>query len=505
MTTDQQTTSSYREALKATSVTGTSTVIEVGVKIIKSKVIAVCVGPEGVGLFSILTAATTLIGMLSNLGVSTSGVRQVAVASGTDDHLKIARVIHTLRRTSLVCGLLGMLVIVVLAKPISRLTTGSGANAGYLVLLGPLILLQNINSGQTAMLRGLRRIVELAHLRVIAAVAATLFSVPLVLAYGVNGIVPAMLMTSLASVAVSWWYARQVKVPALEMPFREVWSEARALFGLGVTFLFAGLLGPIIDNALRSILVHITDLYTVGQFSAAYALSHVYVNFILQSMGLDYLPRLSKHKNNITRCNEMVNEQTEIALLLAAPGVTALVVLAPVLLPVFYSSRFAEAVDVFRWQCLGVLLKVASWPIGFVLIALGLRTAYLLTETVTSIVYVGAFYVLVQKYALTGAALTFAVVYIWYLPLIFVAVRRATRFSWSPSARRIFLAALGSYTGAMVTSSFTFSGWSFAAGLIVVTTTSLWAYRELCRRAHMRLFHTGIRWCKQRLQGAFRS
>lgn len=82
-------------------------------------------------------------------------------------------------------------------------------------------------------------------------------------------------------------------------------------------------------------------------------LSHIHVNFVLQAMGMDYLPRLTRHKDDPVECNRLINEQTEVALLLAVPGVTALVMLAPLLLPLFYSHRFDEAVDVFRWQCLG--------------------------------------------------------------------------------------------------------------------------------------------------------
>ena len=503
MPADQTTSASYREALKATSITGTSSVIEVAVGMIKSKVIAVCVGPEGIGLFGILTAATGLVGALTNFGLNTSGVRQVAAASATNDQHKIARVIYTLRRTSTVCGLLGMIVVLALAKPIAQLTTGSASNAGYLMLLAPLILFQNVNAGQTTLLRGLRRIGDLARIRIIGAIAATVFSVPLVLAWGINGIAPAMLATALAGLGVSWWYARKVRMPSIELTFREILGEGGALFSLGAAFLLTGLQGPIVQNAFRAILVHRTDIHTVGQFLAASALSHVYVNFVLQAMGLDYLPRLTRYKDNKAEINRLVNEQTEIALLLAVPGVTALVVFAPLLIPIFYSGRFTEAVEVFQWQCLGVLLKVASWALGYVLIALGLRTAYLLTETVTNAVYVGVFYLLVQHYALTGAALTFAVVYIWYLTLIYITVRVATGFTWSPGARRILLGALGSYC--LATSILLLpSAWKWVAGVSIVSLTAAWTYRELCGRTGVPLVGKSIQHCNALLQRTFR-
>lgn len=478
---------SYRESLKATAITGLTNLAELGVHLIKSKVIALKVGPEGIGLFGVLTAATGLISSICSFGITGSGVRQVAVASTNADEHRIARVIYTLRRTSLISGLLGMVAVLLFASPIARLTTGSTEYAWLLLLLAPLILFRGVSGGQTALLRGLRRIGDLARLRLIGAVAATVLSVPLVWYWGLQGIAPAMLVTSLATLMASWWYARRVPMPKVRLAWTEIIAETRLLFGLGAAFLLTGLQAPLVQNALRAILAHYTDLYTVGQFLAALALSHTYVAFILQAMGMDYLPRLTRHRDNAAECNRLVNEQTEVALLLAAPGIAALVVIAPLLVPLLYSHRFDDTIDVFRWQCLGVLLKVASWPLGFVLVAQGRRIAFVATETITNAVYVGAFILLVRRYALTGAALNFALVYLLYLPFILLVVRRFTGFRWSVGARRILLVGLGAYTLALASHQWLSGPGEWIAGLMIVVATGWWSYRELCHRLEVPL------------------
>jgi len=454
---------------------------------VKSKVTAVCIGPEGIGLFGILSATTGLISTLCGFGLNGSGVRQVAAATATNDRSRIACVIYTLRRTSLATGLLGMLAVLWFAEPLSLLMTGTEQYSGYLVLLAPLILLQTVSGGQTALLRGLRRIGDLARLRILGAVTALVLSVPLIWWYGLQGVAPAMLTTALVTLGVSWWYARRIRLPVVRLRFLQVVSEAGTLFGLGATFVLTGLQGPLVQNAHRGILMNFTDLYTVGQFLAAMAISHVYVNFILQAMGMDYLPRLTRHKDTPAECNRLVNEQTEVALLLAVPGVTTLVVAAPLLIPLLYSHRFDDAIEVFRWQCLGVLLKVASWPLGFVLIARGRRMAFLVTETMTNVVHVSVFYFLVRSYGLTGAALAFAVVYLWYLPVIFYVVRQGTSFKWSTAVRRVLLVGLGTYTLAAAASFFLPSRWHWAVGLTLVLTSVTWSYLQLCRRLELPL------------------
>jgi antigen flippase len=478
---------SYRESLQATSVTGATSLVEVGVQMVKSKVTAVCIGPEGIGLFGILSATTGLISTLCGFGLNGSGVRQIAAATATNDRSRIACIIYTLRRTSLATGLLGMSAVLLFAGPLSRLITGTEQYAGFLLLLAPMVLFNNVNGGQTALLRGLRRIGDLARLRILGAVAGTVLGVPLIWIYGLHGVAPAMLVTALVSLGASWWYARRIRLPALRLPFPQILSEAGVLFGLGAAFLITGLQNPLVQNAQRAILMQYTDLHTVGQFLAAMALSHVYVNFILNAMGMDYLPRLTRHKDTPAECNRLVNEQTEVALLLAVPGVTTLVVAAPLLIPLLYSHRFDEAIEVFRWQCLGVLLKVASWPLGFVLIAQGRRTAFLVTETMTNVIYVSVFYLLVRSFGLTGAALAFAVVYLWYLSVIFYVVRRGTGFMWSAAARCLLLTGLGTYALAAAASLYLPSRWHWAVGLTLVLASVSWSYRQLCRRVELPL------------------
>jgi PST family polysaccharide transporter len=476
---------SYRQALRATAITGFTNFTTLAVSLVKSKVIAVRVGPEGIGLFGVLTAATGLISSLVGFGITSSGVRQVASASAAQDPRAIARVVYTLRRTSLLSGLLGTVAVLLCAEPIARLTTGSDQYAWLLRLLAPLLLFTSVNGGQIALLRGLRRISELARLRIFGAVVGTALAVPLVWVWGLHGIAPAMLMASSVGLAASWWYARQVRVPVQRLSWPEVAGEAAALFSLGAAFLLTGLQGPIVQNALRATLVHFTDLATVGQFLAAFALSHTYVKFVLDAMGLDYLPRLAQKKDDPAEINRLVNEQTEIALLAAVPGVTALVVLAPLVIPLLYSSRFDQAIEVFRWQCLGVLLKVASWPLGYVLIAQARRTAFVITESVTNLVYVGAFYVLVRAAGLTGAALSFAVLYLWYLPLILLTVRSYSGFRWSTGARCTLLAGLAAYALALAAQAHLVGPWQLAVEALLVAGVGVWSYRELCRRLDM--------------------
>ena len=114
------------------------------------------------------------------MGVSQSGVRQVANAAGTCDEDRIARTAIVVRRTALVLGVAGAILLAVLAAPVSELTFARAGHAADVALLSLAVLLSVIAGGQTALLQGLRRIGDLARIGILGAVTGTLVSLPIV-------------------------------------------------------------------------------------------------------------------------------------------------------------------------------------------------------------------------------------------------------------------------------------------------------------------------------------
>src|SRR5665647_1277060 len=116
---------SYRQIMKATSIFGGVQVFNIIISIIRSKFIAVLLGPTGMGISGLLTSTTSLISGLTNFGLGTSAVKNVAASNATGNRTKIAIVVTVLRRWVWITGLFGALVILVLSPWLSQLTFGN--------------------------------------------------------------------------------------------------------------------------------------------------------------------------------------------------------------------------------------------------------------------------------------------------------------------------------------------------------------------------------------------
>src|SRR5260370_29289873 len=173
------------------------------------------------------------------------------------------------------------------------------------------------------------------------------------------------------TVFTSWWYSRKVKVQTHSMTARKVVQEAAALLKLGFAFMTSALMMMGVAYTVRIILLRKVGFEATGLYQSAWTLGGLYVAFILQAMGADFYPRLTASAKDNPACNRMVNEQTRVGLLLAAPGVIATLTFAPMVIFLFYSTKFGAAVGILRWICLGATLQVITWPMGYIIVAKG--------------------------------------------------------------------------------------------------------------------------------------
>jgi len=430
-------TNSYGQILKSTTLVGGSQVINILIGIVRTKFMAVLLGPAGIGIMGMYMAVTGLVGTVSGMGIGSSGVRQIAKAVGTGDDTRIARTIITLRRTALALGFVGMLVTIALSSPLSWLTFGDTRHAGAVAALSVTLLLGAITSGQSALVQGLRKIADLASMSVLGALFGTACSIPIIYVWGHAGIVPALITVSVMTILPSWWYARKIPVARTIIGWRETLLEAKALLSLGVVFMLSGLMTTAVFYLTRVLVARQLDMESVGLYQAAATLSSLYIGVVLGAMAMDFYPRLTAVANDNQTCNRLVNEQTEVGLLVATPGILATLAFAPYVIHLFYSAQFIPAYEVLRWQILGIFLRVVSWPLGFMLLAKGKGRVFFWTEFIANGIHLILIWIGLSLFGLVGTGMAFFLLYVTYTVLIFTVVHRITGFTWTPVNLRL--------------------------------------------------------------------
>ena len=449
---------------------------------IRTKFAAVLIGATGVGLQASFMAILGVIAVVAGLGLQSSAVRAIAVAVGNEDEDAIGRAVLTLSRICWLTGLIGMALMMIFSAQLSQLAFGSDQYALDIATMGIIVLLGNLSSSQLALLQGKRRIGDMARANLYSAVLTTPVAIALYYWLNERGIVPTLVIAAALQLILSWHFARLLTVPRISCTWLQTLKDARVMVRLGLVFMWTGLMGSAVNYFIVILITQNLNTQAVGLYSAAYLLSGVFVGFVLGAMGADYYPRITAVAHDKAALNRLVNEQTEIGLLLAVPGLLATFAFAPWIISIFYTVEFLPAVEMLQWLILGCLGRVLSWPLGFVMMALGKGKWFWWSETLANIVHIGFALLGVLLFGLIGVTVAFFILYIFYTIGTVLVANLLTGFVWTSNSKRLIV-----YTAIIFLITFivtyTLPLWSASLiSAVILVCVSMYCLRNIVQR-----------------------
>jgi PST family polysaccharide transporter len=203
-------------------------------------------------------------------------------------------------------------------------------------------------------------------MNVLGAVAGTLIAIGLYAWLGQRGIVPVIIATAATNLGFSWWFARQIPVADVSLTWPETFQNSKRMINLGMAFMYGALLSSLVGVGIRAVIVRKLGLDAAGIYQAAWGISGMFAGFIINAMGTDFYPRLTAVADDNEEVNRMVNEQTEIGILLALPGLIGTLAFAQWIMKIMYSSRFISGSEILPWLVLGVYGLIIIFPIGYI-------------------------------------------------------------------------------------------------------------------------------------------
>jgi antigen flippase len=430
---------SYKQILKSTSIIGGASAIVFLLGMLRNKVIAVLMGSSGVGLLTGFTSIQGIISVITGLGVQSSAVREIAIAVSNNDKPRVGRIFCTLNRVCWLNGLAGMMLTIVFSPLLSRITFNSDEYTFDIAAFGLVILLANLASGQFALLQGMRCTNEMARTNIAGSLLGTLSALIVYFSLGLRGIVPSLASIAFFQLVVAWYYVRKLQLHNVNLTWRETFCEAYELIKFGLVFVLSSLLVSAVTFITITLINQKESIHAVGLYSAAFMLSGMSVNFVLGAMGADFYPRLTSVADDKKAINLLINEQTEIGLLLALPALIATLFLAPWLLKIFYTQEFINAYKLIHWFILGCCGRIISWPLGYLMLALGKGKWFVLTEIVGNLIHLTLIYIGLNYYGVEGVAIAFFLSYLAYLLIVYFVSKKLTSFMWTIECLKLAL------------------------------------------------------------------
>lgn len=425
--------SSYRSIFKATSLFGGVQIYQILIQVIKSKFVAVLIGPVGVGIMGLYQSGLQLVQQISSMGLSQSAVRDVSEANGTNDIQRISTTITVVRKLVWITGILGLIIVASCSSLLSKASFGNNDYTIPFIILSITLLLDQLNAGQRVVLQGLRRLKDLAKCSVFGVTFGLLISVPLYYWLGIDGIIPTFILTSLCSLILSWFYSRKIKIEKIQVTHRQTFQHGKQMLVMGISMSLGGVFVYIASFAIRGFVQREGGLEQVGLFQAGFAIVTTYVGMVMNAISTDYYPRLAAINKDNMKCREAVSQQGEVGAMILAPMLTCCIVYMPFVLKILYSDKFLAANEYISWACLGMFFRLAAWVISFLYVAKAESKLFIILEFFGNFVYLILSLIGYKYLGLKGLGIAFAVQYLIYFLVVYFIAYNKYDFRFSDS------------------------------------------------------------------------
>lgn len=409
------------------------------------KIIAVMLGPSGVGLFSLLRQAQKTATTLVSFGGETALIQGLASRNKKERGLYafnalIFFIAGAVAVSAIFVCFAPQLAVLIIGNQEQQTVTMVRWLAVPAVIGGAVVFLKGI-------LNGFRAIGRLAVVDVIivAVTLALVFPAARLVAVGHGVAFVALLSAGLAAGAVyallMVWHGRWLHLFGGESCRYDPASK-RHFFRIGSVTLITGLTGAGSILAVRAVIVHHVGLSGAGIFDVAWTISTMYLMVILTSFNAYYLPSLSALSDTGGR-NDLIRKMMLVSIGLSVPLIVSVVALRPFIVSLLYTNEFSPALKMLRWMLIGDYFKVTSWVLSTSMVAYADMKTFFLSEVLWSLLFFVLSFVMVLHFSeIELLGLIFSALYFAYFIFNIYYVRIRFDVVLSPSVYATLLLGL---------------------------------------------------------------
>lgn len=486
-----QDTANYKDSLKATSLFGGVQIYIILIGVIRSKIVAVLLGPAGMGIQGLLSSTIGLISAFTNFGLGVSAVRNIAEADSSNNTQRVAVVIKVLKKLVWLTGFLGALVTLVFAKFWSKTAFGNTEYTFAFVFLSISVLLLQLTASQNALMQGMRKYRFLAKANIGGSTVSLILTVPLYYFWGIDAIVAVILFSNIITFLFAFYFSKKIKTDNISLTNKDIRNTGTDMIKMGFFISLQGILSVISAYVVRIFISNYGGLEDVGLYNAGFVIINTYVGLVFTAMGTDYYPRLSAIASDNVKLSRLINQQAEISILLLAPIVIVFIIFIKWMVILLYSTKFLPIQGMIYWAIFAVFFKAMSWSISFSFLAKGDTKAFFFNEF-AAVLYSTALNIAgYHFFGLNGLGISFFIMYTLYFFQVLIVTGKIYHVNLNKPILIIFSVQLTLAVFAIILKVSTNSLIGYSAGSLLTAISVYYSFIELDKRIALKKIMVG--------------
>jgi PST family polysaccharide transporter len=413
------------ELINVSVFTGAATVVKLFTAFFTAKIIAIHLGPEGLGLLGQLSSFISIALVLST-GAVTNGVIKY-LAEYKNDELKQKKIIKAAVVITLFCSTIISLTVILFASFWAKILFKDHAEnyLSILTIFGFTIFFYASYTLFIAILNGLKEFRKYNYIGIWSSLIGLAFSIILVIYAGVYGaLLAAITYQSIVFIIiifykskielVKWKHIKDINIQQADFVNLSKFSLMAIVSAATV---------PVSQIIIRNYLLNEIDAETVGYYEGINRLSNLYLTVITTTLSIYYLPKLSEITNN-----KLLKKEIFKGYKIILPATFIILVLVflfkNLVINIVFSQKFELMEAYFLPQLIGDFFKIASWLLAFQMIAKAMTKIFIISEIFFSTLLVILTMSLINLYGGIGSVYAYAINYFIYFISMLIIFNR---------------------------------------------------------------------------------
>lgn len=368
-------TNSYKNLIKSTAIFGSTQIMQVIITIIRSKLIAIILGPTGMGTYFIFQSISSTIGQISSLGINQSAIRNISQAH--QHRIKENNVIITFYSLVWLTSIIGFLITLIGAPYISAFAFGTYKEMGWILLLSFGILFNGLSQGKITILQGTRQLKKLSKVSLYSTICSLIISIPLYYYNKANGIVPSIIIGMIITYFITSLNSPKIKFNTIKTHFFTNIKNGLPIIKLGLSLMVSGCILTLNSLILNVFINNYGNLNDVGYFQSAFNIINQCLAIVIAVLAADYYPKISAIHTKTDELSNVIKQQIELTTLIITPISIGLIIFANYIIRILLSSSFTEVISILQWMSIALIFRCLWIIMSYIILAKGSQYLFL--------------------------------------------------------------------------------------------------------------------------------
>ncbi len=339
--------------------------------LVRAKILALMLGPYGLGVFSQANSFFVLLQGFFALGLGSSLTKMIAEYRAKEDFDSLNQTIVSVMALYGAASIVLISISTIASAPLARFAFNDLAYRHFIVLVSITAFAWVLQLEMLFTFRGLLHWRESSYTALVGNSINIILVIICVYIWGLNGAVISLLLAQMVNLTIASFFLVHRVAPLHQIRFwhyRPSLAILRRLINFAAPITLLNLVASIGYLLIRSQIVHQLGAEATGLYQAIISVSTAYMGFLSNSVWSYGIPKISSLAQNRAGAVNVQNNSLRVSLLVLAPFTLALLAGREIWIPILYSNAFISIAPLFIWQFMGDLLLIVRQNILITLI-----------------------------------------------------------------------------------------------------------------------------------------